>query len=782
MANDALDEVERLVNESALRSKPRRVAKVKAPEEEEPVLDDDDEDLDEVESPPKKKTVRKTARTAEAEVTLSDEEVDALLPAEESSLKPEENVKTLEDMYAKYGIGTNPEFKIQVYREWPKMGPGGAKMDGYYESWDQPLSQDDILREYGGGTFRIVVQGPNKSGKPGLGQRYASFQVQLAGDPKYERKPRAASGPSVATSEAVASAQGSLPAMPLPTENPKLAEKAMQLAFETSDREREERRRAEEKAEERARRERDAIAPLVEAERRAGQVALDAVKDRADMERRMLQERLDREREEREELRRQMEESNRARPSITQELADLAKAGLLGNKDDGKHTEALMNQLMERHQRELMMIHEQHAKFVESLRQSHTTELAALRDAQRREIEAEREASRSREQRIEERLSTEREERRRDQERHREVLEERDRAWKDRLEQAVMMKEQSWESRQSSLVSTYESKTQMLDNEISRLKMELEEARRKTQEIGDPVAQMMKMRDLKTTLSDVMGISESAPAASSGGIGIGGGGEDWKAEMAGQVMERLPAIIQMFQGGQPAGQPQPQQQYHPGQVVETPNGPMVVVVDPASGQLALAPKAAVEAHQAQLQAQARGKGGGSPLLEGRPRRREPSRVAKPPAKRSVSVTPNLAEGLPKRAAPWEGGGEVPPEHRAPPSPPPPPPSQPRMQSRGPLPPATDSGPVELSAGERSALRMLAKEVHEHVSRADEPEEFVDKMMTKFGPVIRQFASSYTIDQIVSGVAQVEPGSAGATPAGRRFIYEAFRELQQRLRE
>jgi len=782
MANDALDEVERLVAESASRSKPRRVAKVKPPEEEEPVPDDDDNEFDEeVESPPKKKTVRRTTKTAEPE-PISDEEVDALLPAEESSLKPEENVKTLEDMYAKYGIGSNPEFKIQVYREWPKMAPGGAKMDGYYESWDQPLSQDDILREYGGGTFRIVVQGPNKNGKPGLGQRYASFQVQLAGVPKYERKPRAVAEAQAATSEVAASAQGSLPLAPVSTENPKLAEKAMQLAFDTSDREREERRRAEEKADERARRERDAITPLLEAERRAGQVALDAMRERSDLERQMFQERLDRERTEREELRRQMEESNRTRPSVAQEIAELAKAGLLGNKDDSGRTEVLMNQLMERHQRELMMIHDQHGKFVESLRQSHATELAALREAQRREVEAEREASRSREQRIEERLSTEREERRRDQERHREVLEERDRAWKDRLEQAVMMKEQSWESRQSSLVSTYESKTQMLDNEISRLKMELEEARRKSQESGDPVAQMMKMRDLKTTLSDVMGISD-VPQQTSGGIGIGGGGgEDWKTEMAGQVMERLPAIIQMFQGGQPVATAQPQQQYQPGQIVETANGTMVVVVDPASGQLALAPKAAVDAHQAQLQAQTRGKGGGgSPLLEGRPRRREPSRVAKPPAKRSVSVTPNLAEGLPKRAAPWEGGGEVPPEHRAPP-PPPRPPSQPRMQSRAPVPPASESGPVELSSSERSALRLLAKEVHEHVSRADEPEEFVDKMMSKFGPVIRQFSSSYTIDQIINGIAQVEPGSAGATPAGRRFIHEAFTELQQRLRE
>ena len=90
--------------------------------------------------------------------------------------------------------------------------------------------------------------------------------------------------------------------------------------------------------------------------------------------------------------------------------------------------------------------------------------------------------------------------------------------------------------------------------------------------------------------------------------------------------------------------------------------------------------------------------------------------------------------------------------------------------------------MELSSSERNALRLLAKEVHEHVSRADEPEEFVDKMMSRFGPVIRQFSSSYTIEQIISGIAQVEPGSAGATPAGRRFIAEAFTELQQRLRE
>ena len=769
MANDALDEVERLVSESAQR-KPRRAAKVKGIEENDEVDMSDDEASEPEDDAPKRRRVKKVDKV---EANLSDEEVDRLLPSEESIPAPEENVKSLDDMYAKYGIGNRPEFKLQVWRLWPKMAPGGTKFDGYYETWQQPLTLDEVQREYGGGTYRLTVQGPHPT-SANLTKRYASYVVELPGEPKYSRKPRAAAGAAPPGEEA-----GQAPPplmMPSQQENAKLSEQAMKLAFDVSERERDERRRAEEKAESRAREERQALMPLVDAERRVAEMSIQAVKERAESERRSLEERLHEERREREEMKRQMEDHMRGRPSVTQELAELARSGLLGKEDTT--AKEMVRDILERHQRELALIHEQHAKFVESLRGAHATEVAAVREAQRRELEAEREAGRSREQRVEDRLAAEREERRRDQERHREVLEERDRAWKDRLEQALLSKDQSWESRHQSTIATYESRSQWMQTEIDRLKVELQDAKHKIHDTTDPVAQVMRMRDLQTTLKDALGISDAPAAApSSGGITIGGGADDWKQTLIEGALERLPQIASLLGGGAaPQQAAQAQQQYYPGQVVDTPNGQMVVVVDPASGQLALAPKAAVEAHERALRQQK------SPLLEGEPRRKRPaSRAARPPAaappRKQVSVTPNLAEGLPKRAAPWEGGGDIDEDVAAPPP-------VPRMRTRKPeMPDVTAEGPVELSSTERSVLRMLAKEVHEHVVRADDPDDLVQKLMSSYpAPVLNQAVGQYTVEQIARGIVQVMPDSAGSTPAGQRFVLEAFTKLQRALSE
>jgi hypothetical protein len=68
-----------------------------------------------------------------------------------------------------------------------------------------------------------------------------------------------------------------------------------------------------------------------------------------------------------------------------------------------------------------------------------------------------------------------------------------------------------------------------------------------------------------------------------------------------------------------------------------------------------------------------------------------------------------------------------------------------------------------------------------VQRAEEPEEFVANVMNKFDPnVIQAIVGGYTIEQIVRGVAQVEPKAAGSTPAGRTFIREAFTQLRRAL--
>ena len=81
--------------------------------------------------------------------------------------------------------------------------------------------------------------------------------------------------------------------------------------------------------------------------------------------------------------------------------------------------------------------------------------------------------------------------------------------------------------------------------------------------------------------------------------------------------------------------------------------------------------------------------------------------------------------------------------------------------------------------ERQGIQIVAKEVHVSVSQADEPEEFVQRMMEKFPVnILQQIVGSYTDRQIMQGIIQLQPGSAGATPGGQQFVRQAFQLLRQ----
>lgn len=710
-----------------------------------------------------------------AEQTMEELEASQLLPDELP--KPAEKVKTLGDMYAKYNIGDNPDFKVQVWRTWPKMAPGGKKIDGFYDTWDTPISYEQIQADYGGGNFRIVIVGPHPS-KPGTPKHYESCTISLAGDPNYDRLPRALHGKEDKKSDA----DGGMPgyAVPPPAENPKLAEAALKMMGQVAESEREERRRVEERYERKSEAAGNALNPVIEAERRRSDDVIRAERERSEAERLMMGERLREEREGREELRRRMETVESSRPSIGQEIASLANAGLFRH-DDGGVAKEMLTQILEKHRGEMDAIVTRHTQFVDSLRQGHQSEVSAIRDAHRREMEAEREASRSREARIDERLQSEREERRRDQDRFKEQIDERDRQWRDRLDQAKQMIESSWESRHNSLISTYENRMTWLQGEIDRLKQETYDAKMKTEERGDVFTQLTKMKEVQDVIKSFG--PEPASSSSSGGIGLTGGGADWKETLAEGVAERAPLILQsLFGGVAPPGAPGQQQQYQEGQVLQTPNGLMVVVRDPASGQLALAPKEALDAHHRALAAAQQQ--GGKPGLLGPQERRKPRVMpeAEKVGRRGVSrrkstaAVHNFATGLPKPTPPWEPFDD---EQQSQPQ------AAPRMTTRArreaEMAAARGSEPMELSAQERQGLSMIAKHVHESVISAEEPEEFVAKMINTYDPnVLKAIVGGYTTEQIAKGVVQVEPGSAGATPAGQQFIAAAFRQLREAI--
>jgi hypothetical protein len=323
---------------------------------------------------------------------------------------------------------------------------------------------------------------------------------------------------------------------------------------------------------------------------------------------------------------------------------------------------------------------------------------------------------------------------------------------------------------------------QWLQQEIDKLKSESYELKQKQEDKGDVFSQLTKHRELARMMEGFGGKTETS--TSSGGIGLSGG-DDWKSTAVEGLVERAPQILEKLfsPGGAAAQVPQPQpqqmQQFQEGQVVDTPQGKMEVVRNPQDGQLALAPKEALDKHREALARQQGGGllSGGSPQQEQpRPQRRRQQPQPKAPAKPSISAVPNFTEGLPKRKPPWEGGGDEAPAGAPPPPEQPPP--MPRSASRKPDSVAGPADPIELSHVERQALQTIAKEVHESVNHADEPDEFVAKMLERYpANVLQQIVGTYSDRQIAQGIVQLQPMSAGATPAGRTFVAKAFRLLR-----
>lgn len=732
--------------------------------------DDDDEGEPEETSSSKKTTKRRrksTRKNGNPEAglgqakTLDELEVDQLIPKEHP--QPTENVKTLGDMYAKFGVGDSPEFNIQVWRTFPKMAPGGRKFDGFYDTWDTPLSYEQIQSEYGGGQYRIAVMGPHPS-RPNQRKHYDSLSISISGEPVWDRVPRALAGKEKKPDAAGATAGFSMPSVPS-QESPKLAEAALKMMQSTAESERDERRRIEDKSEARRARDYESFTPVVEAERRRADELVAAERSRSETERRYMQERLEEERHDREELKKRMEHFESSRPSVGAEIAALAQAGLF-QRDDGGTAKEMLTQVLEKHRAETDQLVMRHTQFIDSMRQGHQAELQAIRDAHRRELEAERESSRSREQRMEERYNSEREERRRDQDRFSTQLKERDQQWTDRMEQAKENVRSSWEARHQSTIASYENKEQWLRQEIDRLTRELTEAKLKQQESGDIFTQLSKYRELQTVMKEFNpDAAAAASSSSSGGIGLSKDTPQWletllESPLADKIGERL------FGGGSAPGsgvtQPAPAQ-YQLGQVVPTPNGEMVVVQAP-NGELALAPKEALEKHHRALQAQQGGTllGANAPAMKQPGRRNQvmpdPRRYTQ--KKKTVSAVPNLAEGLPRPRPPWDGGGS---------------------DDEGDRSAAESNEPLELSAQERKGLTVMAHHIHESVMQADEPEEFVHKMMNKYDAnVLRTIVSRYTTAQLARGIQQVEPRAAGATPAGQQFVGQASKLLRDAL--
>jgi len=735
--------------------------------------------------------------------TMEELELRDMLPSQ-SSMRPVENVKSLGDIIAKYNIGNSTEFKLQVWRTYPKLFPGGVKADGFYDTWDQPLTEELIQSEYGGGNFRIVVMGPHPT-KPNTLKHYDSVSLNLAGTPKYDRQPKAV---QQGQSAAAPSIDMPSPMMVMGQENAKLSETAMKLAVDMAGHERLERIRVEERADAKAATAFAATQPVMDAERRRADDLIKAERERSEMERRMMQERIEESRGEQRKLLERIEQMESNRPNMAAELKEILPF-MQQPKDSGENNkvaERMMESVLDKHRVEMESMRAQQQQMIDnlnkqqeamiaSMRNSHQHEIATMRESNARELQAERESGTRRQERADDQLKMEREERRRDQERHRELLEANERTWKERLEMQIASLNASWESRHQSVLGTHETRGLWLQQEIDRLKSDLSDTKARMSDNSDPIAIVHKAKEIREAIGGPEH-SSSGGGGVSGGIGMGSA-EDWKNLAVEGLTERAPQLLQVLGGllsGSQGGQAQSQPQYQLGQVVQTPQGTMVVVQDPATGQLAFTPKAGLDQQQAAQQSRMlpsqRQQGArrqrvmpdAEDVVNGRRRRRGP-----------VSAVPNFADPsqygsdpLPVRGRrpPWEGGGmEDEDEDRQPPrqSQPQQQPQQPRRTSK---PPEQAQGQPQqriarqMNTQERQGLNVIAKLVHESVMNADEPAEFAEKVLKEWPPdMLKRVISGYSPDDIARGIVETQPTSAGATPAGQAFVREAFAQIE-----
>lgn len=738
--------------------------------------------------------------------TMEELELRDMLPQQQ--MKPAENVKSLGDIIAKYNIGQSTEFKLQVWRTYPKIFPGGVKADGFYDTWDQPLTEELIQSEYGGGNFRIVVMGPHPTKQNTL-KHYDSVSLNLAGTPKYDRQPKAVQQSQAGNLDAPATPS---PMLMMGQENAKLSETAMKLAVDMASKEREERIRVEDRAERKAEVALVAVQPAVEAERRRADDLIKAERERSELERRMMQERFEESRAEQRKLLERIEQMEANRPSVAAELERILPFTQQrqgdGEGSGSKVAERMMESVLEKHRVEMESVRSQHQQMIDnlnkqqeamvtSMRNSHQHEIATMREAAARELQSERDAGLRRQERSDDQLKMEREERRRDQERQRELIEANDRTWKERIEMQLSSTNQSWESRHQSVVATYENQILWKQQEIDRLKAELSDTRARMTDSSDPIALVTKAKEIREAIVGPEG-SNSNSGGSGGGIGMSGV-EDWKNLAVEGLTERAPQLLQVLGGLLSGQQQQPQQQYQVGQVVQTPQGEMVVIQTPQG--LALTPKAALDQAQAEhqsrmLPAQQRQQGG-------RRQRVMPDveDVANGPRRRKrgpVSAVPNFADAgvygdapLPVRGRrpPWEGGGaeedeeeRVPHERQTRPQQPPqqqPPRRTSKPQQQAPQPQQRIAR--QMSAQERQGLSVIAKLVHDSVMNADEPEEFAEKVLKEWSPdMLKRVTSGYSPDDIARGIMETQPTSAGATPAGQAFVRAAFAQVEREL--
>lgn len=577
MPDIAEDEVDKIVESVAKRGKKKSSA-AKEPDPEEGVELDGEAKLEkgsaaDLEPPPPPPP----PASADGVKPITLEQLEALGQIIPDLPKPAENVKSLGDLISKYGVGQRPDFRLQIFRTWPKVFPGGRKADGFLDDYDTAIDEAFIRNEYGGGEFLVRVVGP-KSGTNLGWAHYDSIRVNIQGEPKWNRVSKQQQTQDAMKEPAQAFAMPPAP----PREDPKIVEATLDAMKSVIESEREDRRRAEQRQDTSAQQAHSLASPIIAAEQRRTEDVIrlereraeaekKAIEQRADMEReraderqRLLERQLEEQKQKTEEILRRFQDMENSRPSLASEFKELMSvmprpepppppppaprgelelAGKVLDQSADKHRaeieslrtqhQSLIESLRAGHEREIAATREANVREIAAMREQQTTretrheeqtrmeraahdrEIAALREAHSRELHSEREQWKHREVRFEDQVKQEREERRRDQERAREIQVERDQAAKDRYESLEATIKQQYESRISMIETNHAERVRWLQQEIDNKVREVGEVRSKLQDTHDPVAQMARFREFREAAQHGLGLAEPAPPSSS---------------------------------------------------------------------------------------------------------------------------------------------------------------------------------------------------------------------------------------------------------------------------
>jgi hypothetical protein len=260
-----------------------------------------------------------------------------------------EEEKSLKDWLD--SIGTQGAYRVQLSREKPTHALVNGKQvetKGFLETYEHSLTEEDIQREHGGGTYHLKITQQNKTGAYVYGKGMHRT-VTVAGDPKTDRLPGNAPPLPVATAATTAG------------ENPTVVKMAFDAMQRTIDRQ-------------------DSV-PAQRGIDPAVQMVLDQMRrqtDRADAEVAAL--------------RAELSQQRHQKPEV-----DPIKDKLLGTLLDGQsgHVEALrirheaeLRQLKESSFQDVKRIEDRHDRTMAEIRVSHERTLADLRASHDREVHA----------------------------------------------------------------------------------------------------------------------------------------------------------------------------------------------------------------------------------------------------------------------------------------------------------------------------------------------------------------------------------------------------------